>query len=166
MANIIKEQRIIDSSKRTLAKYVLVSSGSQDSNTVLLDVSTLSNSLNANGKIMTTGQDPKPTYRTTVKRVFGQVASAAGRVYLNWHGDANTTMVAVGPGSFDFQFMSMGDGATIPNPEANTSGDILITTVGLSSGDVATIFLDVKKDARDYDAGQTADPYAFNRRPL
>lgn len=162
MANPIREQRIIDSTKRTLAKYVLISDGTQNSNTVLLDVSTLAYSLNANGYIMNAGVHPKSTYRTTIKRIFGTVSSNNGIIRVKWHGDANSEIVAVGDGGFDFDFQSMGDGATIPNPEANSSGDILISTTGLAANEVATIFIDIKKDNRDYDAGQTADPYAFN----
>lgn len=162
MANLIREQRIIDSNKRALAKYVLISDGTQNANTILLDVSTLAFALNANGYIMTAGADPKSTYRTTIKRIFGTVASSAGTIRIKWHGAANSEIVAFGDGSYDFDFQSMGDGATISNPETNSSGDILITTTALSSGDVATIFIDLKKDGRDYDSGQTADPYAFN----
>lgn len=166
MANVIREQRIIDSNKRALIKYIIVSDGTQNANTVLVDVSTLAFSLNANGFIMSSGTDPKSKYRTTVKRVSGQVVSSGAKIKLQWHGDANSEIVTIGGGSFDFDFQSMGDGATISNPEANSSGDILISTAGLSSGDLATIFLDIRKDGQDYDSGQTADPYAFNRRPL
>jgi hypothetical protein len=33
----------------------------------------------------------------------------------------------------------------------------------MGTGDAITMFLELKKDNADYDAGQTADPYAFNR---
>ena len=58
----------------------------------------------------------------------------------------------------------MGDGAVIPNPESNSNGQILISTSGLSPADLATIFVDLRKNPGDYDQGQTADPYAFNAR--
>ena len=89
---------------------------------------------------------------------------APDTIYLQWHGDANSEIVAFGNGPVDYNFDSMIDGGSISNPEANTSGDILLTTAGLASGDVATIILDIRKDNRDYDAGQTADPYAFNNK--
>lgn len=164
MANLIRQQILSDSSRRTWAKYVLISDGTQNSNTKLLDASTLTNALNANGYIMTSGLDPKRKYTTTIKRIFGSVASSAGRIRLQWQGDANSEIVAFGTGSFEYDFMSMGDGASIPNPEANATGNILITTTGLASNDVATIFIEIKKDAADYDQGQTADPYAFNNK--
>lgn len=166
MANLIRQQKIIDSNKRALIKYVVVSDGTQQSNSILINVSTLAFAMNANGYIASTDADTKANYRTTIKRVFGQVSSSSGKLKLQWHGDANSEIVTMSNGSFDYDFQSMGDGATIPNPEANTSGDILISTTGLSSGDLVTLFVDMKKDGRDYDSGQTADPYAFNRRPV
>ncbi len=166
MANLIRQQKIIDSNKRALIKYVVVSDGSQQSNTILINVSTLAFAMNANGYIASTDADTKANYRTTIKRVFGQVSSSSGKLKLQWHGDANSEIVTMSNGSFDYDFQSMGDGATIPNPETNSSGDILISTAGLSSGDLVTLFVDLKKDGQDYDQGQTADPYAFNRRPL
>jgi hypothetical protein len=59
----------------------------------------------------------------------------------------------------------MGDGAVISNPEANATGDILLTAVTPSGADTITLFLDLRKDSRDYDSGQTADPVAFNLGP-
>lgn len=166
MANLIRQQKIIDSNKRALIKYVVVSDGSQQSNTILVNVSTLAFAMNTNGYIASTDADTKAKCRTTIKRVFGQVSSTNAKLKLQWHGDANSEIVTMSNGSFDYDFQSMGDGATIPNPEANSSGDILISTAGLASGDLVTLFVDLKKDGQDYDSGQTADPYAFNRRPI
>ena len=59
----------------------------------------------------------------------------------------------------------MGDGAVISNPEANATGNILISTANIGTGNTFTLFVDLRKDSRDYDAGQTADPVAFNRGP-
>lgn len=163
MANKIVQQRLVDSTKRVLTKIVLVSDSTNEANTVLIDVSSLKFALNANGQIMTANTDPKAKYNTTIKRVFGNLASDAGTLRLQWHGAANSEIIAVGDGSFDFNFESIIDGGVINNPEANSSGDILITTTGLVAGDVATIIIDQRKDNNDFDAGQTADPYAFNR---
>ena len=159
---LITEQRIIDSNKRALLKYVITGNGTQNSNTVLVDVSTLALALNANGMIMSSNTHPKSKYNTTIKRATGFVSSN-GAVKLQWHGDANSDVFFVGKGSFDFDFQSMGDGATISNPEASSNGDILLSIITPSSADSATIFIDMKKDGNDYDQGQTADPVAFNR---
>lgn len=164
MANLIKQQLVVDTTKRTLAKYVLISDGTQNANTKLLDASTLVNALNANGYIMNAGVHPKSTYRTSIKRIFGNLSSNVGRIKLQWQGSSNSEIITFGSGSFDYDFQSMGDGAVISNPESNSNGQILITTTGLVANELATIFIDLRKDSRDYDQGQTADPYAFNAR--
>ena len=163
MANLIREQRLIDSNKRALIKYVILSDGTQESNTRLLDASTLAFALNTNGYIMSSNTDPKTNYRTTVRKIKAY-SRTGGSIRLKWEGDANSEIITFGSGSVDFTFEN--DGAVIPNPEANATGDILVSTANLAFGDAVTIFLDLKKDSLDYDAGQTADPYAFNRRPL
>ena len=162
MANRIIGQRLVDSTKRVLTKIVLVSDGTQESNTTLVDVSSLRFALNTAGNIMTANVDPKTQYRTTIKRIMGNV-KANGTIRLQWHGAGNSEIITAGTGSFDYNFESMVDGGVITNPESSSSGDILISTVGLVGSDCATIFIDQRKDNGDYDAGQTADPYAFNR---
>lgn len=162
MANLIREQRLVDNNKRALIKYVMMLD-TAIANTTLVDVSSLSLALNTNGYIMSSNTDQKSVYRTTVKRIFG-MAKANAYIKLQWQGTTNSEIVTVSSGQFDYDFQSMGDGATIPNSENGTAnGDILITVVTPSSADAATIFLDLRKDQRDYDAGQTADPVAFNR---
>jgi hypothetical protein len=83
---------------------------------------------------------------------------------LQWEGASNTEIVTFGNGTFDYDFQSMGDGAIIPNNETNPTGDILFTVNNNKNFDSFTLFIDLKKDNNDYDAGQTADPYAFNRK--
>ena len=159
MANVIREQKLIDSNKRTLVKYVILSDGTQESNTRLLDASSLAFALNATGVISQT--NPKSNYRTTIKKIKAY-SKTTGSVRLKWEGDANSEIIAFRSASVDFNFEN--DGAVISNPEANATGDILISTLGLTTGDAITIFLDLRKDSLDYDAGQTADPYAFNNK--
>lgn len=163
MANTIREQRIIDSNKRTLIKYVILSDGTQESNTRLLDASNLAFALNANGFIMSSNVHPKSNYRTTIRKIKAY-SKTAGSVRLKWEGDSNSEIITFGSASVDLNFEN--DGAVLANPEANATGDILISTANMVFGDAITIFFDLKKNSEDYDAGQTADPYAFNRRPL
>jgi hypothetical protein len=159
MANVIREQKLIDSNKRTLIKYVILSDGTQEANTRLLDASSLAFALNATGVISQT--NPKSNYRTTIKKIKAY-SRTGGSFRLKWEGDANSEIITFGSGSVDFTFEN--DGAVISNPEANATGDILLSTANLAFGDTATIFLDVRKESLDYDAGQTADPYAFNNK--
>jgi hypothetical protein len=165
MANKIVGQRLVDSTKRNLTKVILMSDGTQEANTRLIDVSTLSFALNTSGRIMTANVNPKTAYRTTIRRVFGNMkANSAAAIRLQWEGTGNSEIVTSGAGSFDYNFENMGDGAVLFNPESGAvSGDILISTSNLGAGDAITLFIDLRKDNQDYDAGQTADPYAFNR---
>lgn len=160
MANTIREQRLIDSNKRALLKYVIVSDGTAEANTRLLDASNLRFALNTNGYIMSSNTDPKTNYRTAIRKIKAY-SRTGGSFRLKWEGDANSEIITFGSGSVDFTFEN--DGAVITNPEANATGDILLSTANLAFGDTATIFIDLRKDSLDYDAGQTADPYAFNR---
>lgn len=161
MANVIREQRLIDNNRRTLVKYTMLID-SAVANATLVDVSTLRYALNANGYIMASNTHPLGNYRTTIKRIFGS-AKANAYIKLQWQGSTNSEIVILNSGGFDYDFQSMGDGATISNPEANSNGDILLSIITPSSADSATIFIDMKKDGNDYDQGQTADPVAFNR---
>lgn len=161
MANRIIEQRLIDTNQRALIKYVIISDGTQEANTVLVDASTLRYALNTSGYIMTSNTDPKTSYGTTIRRIFGH-GKVTGSLRLKWHGDANTEVLTIGTGAFDFNMDSLG-GGVFNNTEANTNGDLLVSSVGLASGDAFTLVVDLRKNAADYDAGQTADPAAFNR---
>lgn len=163
MAATIHEQRIIDTNKRALIKWVYISDGVQNANTTLLDVSTLNYAMNTNNKIMSSGVDKKSNYRVNIKRIMGSIHTKnKGTAMLQWHGSANSPIAIASDSFIDFNFDALGDGAVIPNPEANTNGNLLITTTGLQAGDAFTLFIDLRKDARDYDQGQTADPVAFN----
>jgi hypothetical protein len=165
MVNVIKEQKLVDNHKRALIKYVFIADGSgQQANTLLVDVSMLRNALNTNNLLLNTASNAniRNTYSTTVKRIFGSIKSSGGYIKLQWDGANNEEIVAIGGGIFDYNFESMGDGATIRNPQAVTNGDILISTTGIAANDAATIFIDLRKDNRDYAAGQFDDPAAFN----
>ena len=164
MANVVREQKLIDSTRKALVKYVVLSDGTATANTRLLDASGLAYSLNANGQILGVGTDIKSDgYVLTINRIFGY-SKLAGYVSLKWEGDANSEIVTFGGnGQFDFNFAEGGTAGSISNPEANATGDILYTTVAPTNGDTFTLFVELKKDGGSYDQGQTADPTAFNR---
>ncbi|CAB4170718.1 hypothetical protein UFOVP908_126 [uncultured Caudovirales phage] len=163
MANVIREQRLIDNQKRTLVKYV-ATLDTAAANTTLLDTSSLRFSLNTNGQVMSANANIKGNYRTTIKRIYGQ-AKANAYFKILWQGSNTADIITINTGNFDYSFDSMGDGAVIANPETTSNGNILLNVVTPSSADTLTLFIDLRKDNRDYDAGQTADPVAFNRGP-
>jgi len=45
-----------------------------------------------------------------------------------------------------------------------TTGDILLSINNNKNNDAFTLFIDLRKNNEDFDAGQTADPYAFNKK--
>lgn len=162
MANLIKEQRIIDNNKRALLKYVFIADGSgQEANTILVNPQMLAYAMNTSNKIMTGNTNPKSSYRTTIKRVFGQ-AKSNGYFRLQWQNSTNSEILTVTTGNFDYDFQSMGDGAVISNPENLANSRILVSTSGIVNNDVMTLFIDLRKNSEDFDSGQTADPKAFN----
>jgi hypothetical protein len=163
MANVIREQRLIDNQKRTLVKYV-ATLDTAAANTILLDTSSLRFSLNTSGQVMAANTNIKGNYRTTIKRIYGQ-AKANAYFKILWQGSNTADIITINTGNFDYSFDSMGDGAVIANPETTSNGNILLNVVTPSSADTLTLFIDLRKDNRDYDAGQTADPVAFNRGP-
>lgn len=170
MANIQREHRLIDSNKKGFYKYVGILD-TELANNVLIDVSTLAFALNANGKIMTSNTDPKQSYRIQVQRVWGTVGIPNGYLSLQWEtttpGTANQEMAVITSEYFDFNMTDIsGLGGNLFNPEtnlANTSGNILISTKGVTANSNYTLFFQITKEPADYDQGQTADPIAFNR---
>lgn len=161
MATELNTVKLIDSTHRTLIK--IVGTGGGDANTVLIDAAKLSYSLNANSKILNTGTDRKSSYRTSVKRIWGQGQISNSKIItLQWKDDTNSPIVTFGTGHFDYNFDREGMSGAIATPaNANATGNIIFTSTA-TTGDAFTLFIDLKKDNRDYDAGQTARPSDFN----
>lgn len=166
MANVIQEQKLADSNKHTVIKYVGVID-TVAANVSLLVAANLAFALTSNGNAVLTPGDTgnaKVNYRTTIKRIWGQAQlKSKGYITLNWGSVSNTNIVTFGDGSFNYNFDSEGLTSAIGVPATSTSnGNILITTTGVAAGDAFTLFIDLKKDGRDFDQGQARDPAAFN----
>ena len=141
MATILSTTKLVDSTHRTLIK--IVGTGGGDANTILIDAATLSNSLNVNNKIMGVATDRKRTYRTTVKRIWGQGQIATNKIItLQWADDTNSPIVTFGTGHFDYNFDREGMSGTITTPSSGSpTGNILITSTA-TTGDAFTLFID------------------------
>lgn len=161
MATTLYTTKLIDTTHRTLIKIVGIDGG--DANTLMIDAASLSNSLNVNNKILNSGTDRKSAYRTTIKRIWGQGQIGTNKIItLKWKDDTNSPIVTFGTGHFDYNFDREGMSGAIATPVgANATGNIIFTSTA-TTGDAFTLFIDLKKDNRDYDAGQTRDPAAFN----
>jgi len=163
MANRTLSQNLIDTTKRTLLKYYLVSDATATANSSIIKFSELNFALNASGYISNT--EPQVHYGMSIKRIYGynKTQNAGGYVTLKWEDDANTEIVSLASGSFDIDMSGVsGDNAVITSPAANVKG-LLISMTAPTSADTLTLFVDMHKDNNDFDAGAGADPAAFNK---
>ena len=159
MATVLTTQTLVDTNRHTVIKVVGV--GGTDANVSLIRVSDLAFAINATGQVSST--NPKRLNRVAIKRVWGQgQMTAAKAVTLQWGGNSNSAIVTFGTGSFDYNFDSGSTPGTIEIPDqANCTGDIVFSSTA-GATDTWTLFIDLKKDGRDFDQGQARDPLAFN----
>jgi hypothetical protein len=160
MATVLTTQTLLDTNRHTVIKVVGV--GGSDANVSLIVAANLAYAINATGKISTL--NPKRLNRVAIKRIWGQGQMTVGKaVTLQWGGNSNSSIVTFGNGPFDYNFDMGSTQGTIEIPDtANCTGDIVFSSTA-GATDAWTIFIDLKKDGRDYDQGQTRDPAAFNK---
>lgn len=159
MATVITTQRLVDTNRHAVIKVVGV--GGSDANVSLIVAANLAYAINATGKISTL--NPKRLNRVAIKRIWGQGQMTAGKaVTLQWGGNSNSNIVTFGTGPFDYNFDMGSTAGTIEIPDpANCTGDIVFSSTA-GATDTWTMFIDIKKDGRDFDQGQARDPAAFN----
>lgn len=164
MANRVITQRLIDTHNRALIKYAIFPDGTATANTSVIKFSELRYAINATGAVSNT--NPKASYNVSIKRVYGQMAGMANSfVKLSWEDDANTEILSMGSGMFDYDMVgNAGDGAVIKDPAANSAG-LLYSITNPNANMAITFFVDMRKDSTTFDAGQSNDPIAFNRGP-
>jgi len=162
MATVITTQTLVDTNRHAVIKVVGV--GGSDANVSLISASSLAYAINATGQVSAT--NPKRLNRVAIKRIWGQGQIAAAKaVTLHWGGNNNSAIVTFGAGPFDYNFDAGSTGGTIEIPDqANCTGDILFSS-SAGATDTWTMFIDLKKDGRDYDQGQARDRAAFNKGP-
>ena len=160
MATVLTTQTLVDTNRHSVIK--IVGTGGTDANVSLIKAANLAFAINATGQVSAT--NPKRLNRVAIRRIWGQgQITAPNAVTLRWGGNTNTAIVTFGTGWFDYNFDSGCVGGTIEVPDqANCTGDIVFSSTAGAS-DSWTLFVDLKKDGRDYDQGQTRDPLAFNR---
>jgi hypothetical protein len=160
MATTLNKQTLVDTNRHSVIK--IVGSGGTDSNASLVVASSLAYAINATGSVSTF--NPKRLNRVAIKRIWGQGQLSQGAVTLKWGGNSNSSIVTFGTGWFDYNFDSGSTPGTIEIPDqANCTGDIVFSSTA-GATDTWTLFIDLKKDGRDYDQGQARDPAAFNSR--
>lgn len=159
MATVLTTQTLVDTNRHSVIKVVGV--GGTDANVSLIRAANLAYAINATGQVSTL--NPKRLNRVAIKRIWGQAQmTSSTNVSLRWGGNSNNTIVTFGTGPFDYNFDAGSTGGTIEIPDtANCTGDIVFSSTAGAS-DSWTLFIDLKKDGRDYDQGQRRDPAAFN----
>ena len=161
MATVLTTQTLVDTNRHSVIK--IVGTGGTDANVSLIRAANLAFAINATGQVSAT--NPKRLNRVAIRRIWGQgqLATAGTGVTLKWGGNANSAIVTFGNGPFDYGFDAGSTAGTIEIPDqANCTGDIVFSsTAGVS--DSWTLFIDLKKDGKDFDQGQQRDPLAFNR---
>ena len=159
MATVLTTQTLVDTNRHSVIKIVGV--GGTDANVSLIRAANLAFAINATGQISTL--NPKRLNRVAIKRVWGQgQMTSSTNVTLRWGGNSNSAIVTFGTGPFDYNFDSGSTQGTIEIPDtANCTGDIVFSSTA-GATDTWTLFIDLKKDGRDYDQGGTRDPLAFN----
>ena len=159
MATVLTTQTLVDTNRHSVIK--IVGTGGTDANVSLIRASSLAFAINATGQVSST--NPKRLNRVAIRRIWGQgQITAPNSVTLRWGGNTNTAIVTFGTGWFDYNFDAGCVGGTIEIPDqANCTGDIVFSSTAGAS-DSWTLFVDLKKDGRDYDQGGTRDPLAFN----
>jgi hypothetical protein len=159
MATVLTTQTLVDTNRHSVIKVVGV--GGTDANVSLIKAANLAYAINATGHVSST--NPKSLNRVAIKRIWGQgQMTAATNVTLKWGGNSNSAIVTFGTGTFDYNFDASSTQGTIEIPDqANCTGDIIFSSTA-GANDTWTLFIDLKKDGRDYDQGQARDPLAFN----
>ena len=105
--------------------------------------------ITANSLIATNGDNS--TQRLTITKLFWSVASGTSstmspRVTILWNGTSANTVAATLTGSGYWNLTTDGQCPLINNA-ANTTGDILVSTVGFTANAAYTVILEGKKTA-------------------
>ena len=160
MATTLTTQTLVDTNRHSVIK--VVGTGGTDANVSLIRAANLAYAINATGVVSTS--NPKRLNRIAIKRVWGHgQMGLSNNVTLKWGGNSNNAIVTFGAGQFDYNFDAGSTQGTIEIPDqANCTGDIVFSST-IGTNESWTLLIDLKKDGRDYDQGQTGDPIAFNR---
>lgn len=174
MANQYTYQVLKDDTQHAIIKLTAAFDGTgQEENIARIRANSLYGALDANnvplGSGLSVSNTAKPYYGLTIHRIWYDTDSGISDVQLYWRANnqpgvlANTGVPIIfmqGSGEYD----GAGNWITIKNPnvDANTNGDISITTRGQVSNSSYTIIMELRKDNAYYQRGQFNDPAAFN----
>lgn len=124
MADAVSSQTLVDGARNVVMKFTNTSDGTGESAVLKVDVS---------------GLNGAPT-RVTIKTIHYSVAGMVAR--LLWDADTDVTIVDL---QGDGHLCCEDFGGLYNNGGAGVTGDILLTTVGHTSGDSYSIILEMQK---------------------
>jgi len=137
MANTITKQTLADGERNLIVKVHLASDGTEETDLVLIDVSDYNGA--ASGGLR------HPWTEVKIEKIdFTGLANAASLTF-SWDADANVKAFTVNPGNNSSPLDWCRVGGLINNAGTGKTGDILLTTTGLASGDELTFTLYMKK---------------------
>jgi hypothetical protein len=136
MADTITSQKLKDHAAAWAYKFTNESDGTGETNVLKIDVSGLTAASNS----ALTNQ------RVNINKLAWSIAGANSKVKLMWSGDnsPNTIVVLTGSGTID---LATNLTAPLVNSNANTNGDIYLSTLGFTNGSSYTIIVEGKKTA-------------------
>lgn len=169
MANAFTYQVMKDTTEHAVIKLTGSFDGTsgQENNVARIQANTLYGALDSSkGNLLSSVANTGPLsyYGLGAYRIWYD-CSTTGDVKLFWNATTPITLMMLnGNGEYD----GAGNWITIPNAAAGTpgcTGDIGITTRGMTANDSYTIIVELRKDNKHYQRGQFNDPAAFNYKP-
>lgn len=138
MANTINQTFIIEDSRRVVKYITLVSDGSQETNTIVYDSSAVASDVGIADQL-----------NCRIEKVWFTASKAASTATIDLDFDATTdvlalpiNMSATGDSNLHMDYTFFGGLKNYAG--AGRTGDILLTTTGLASGDAFTLVLDIR----------------------
>lgn len=165
MANATYANKLIDTPKRAvIALHTEFDGSGQETNVLKIDAQMLANAANANNMVMSANVHIKPVYRTTIKGISYNCGLSAGHIKIHWDGQgSNSNVIAMLASKTQGSILGDSSDMVIENQNANnfyynpatsnSNGDILITSSGAQANDSYSIWIDLRKDPRDYVLG-------------
>ena len=166
MANAFTTQILKDTTEHVIVKLTGKFDGNtQEDNPNRIDVSTLSNALNANATpgLLSDGGSELPYYGINLHRIWYDTTNGTtGDVELYWNANPVVTMLMLSGNS---EYDGAGNWVTISNAAKGTTdcnGDVGIRTRGMVANTSYTIVMEFRKENEYYQRGQLTEPGAFN----
>ena len=163
MANIYTYQVLRDTTEKAVIKLTANFDGTgQETNNYRIQANTLYGALTSNNNVLPNGT-PLSYYGLTVTRIGYNIASQQkGYVELSWTAANTAQSVPIMNMDLCGEYSEDQGMVSIKNNAPNATGDIGVTTVGLTANCAYTLIIELRKENQYYQRGQFNDPAAFN----